>query len=314
MLAWRLYALYLERQPAAVAGGVAEELHVVARAAERGDVLAVLMVVVVGRTLVDGGHGDGCLQLVQLRGAHRVELLAAHQTVLRQGQQVVASHTVGVRLRVEIVRQLGRQQVVEPRGLVRALFAYQHQDHVVHHLLIDPRRHHAHQPLLQVLGKEHLLIDAALDAHRHRHAQDIVQAVPLRQVLQVVEEGVIVGHEVRLDQTVDVVGAHLLLLRHHAPYHVHRTVVDGLPVGGVMLVARWQPVLRTTPHHVIAQQHPVLNEVLDVLYRGRVFPPVGFSFLFLFFVHRQNRLCLQSYKIKGAKTSICATTFRCSAK
>ena len=38
----RVDAAHLERQPAAVARRVAEELHVVARAAKRGDVLTVL--------------------------------------------------------------------------------------------------------------------------------------------------------------------------------------------------------------------------------------------------------------------------------
>ena len=76
--------LNLERQPAAVARGVTEELHVVARPAERGDVLAVLVVVGVGRPFVDRWHGDRRLQLVQVAGRHRVQLLAAHQSVLRQ--------------------------------------------------------------------------------------------------------------------------------------------------------------------------------------------------------------------------------------
>ena len=102
VVAGRADMLHLEGQPTAVAGGIAEELHVVARAAERGDVLAVLMEVGVGGALVDGGHGDGGLQLVEFRGLHRVELLTAHQTVLGERQQVVAAHAVGVGFSVEI--------------------------------------------------------------------------------------------------------------------------------------------------------------------------------------------------------------------
>ncbi len=98
----------IERQPAAVTRLVAEELHVVARAAERGDMLSVLMEVGIGRPLVDRRHRHRSLQLVQLRRAHRVELLTADQPVLRQRQQVVAPHSVGVRLRVEVGLQLRR--------------------------------------------------------------------------------------------------------------------------------------------------------------------------------------------------------------
>lgn len=65
-------AFYLEGQPTAVARGVGQKMGVVARAAERGYVLAVLMIMGVGRSLVDAGHGDGCLELVQLGRTHGV--------------------------------------------------------------------------------------------------------------------------------------------------------------------------------------------------------------------------------------------------
>ena len=42
-----------------VTRGIGEKLRIVARAAERGDVLAVLVEVGVGSTLVDRGHGNG---------------------------------------------------------------------------------------------------------------------------------------------------------------------------------------------------------------------------------------------------------------
>lgn len=44
----------------------------VARAAERGNVLAVLMIMGVGCSLIDAGHGDGCLELVQFGRTHGV--------------------------------------------------------------------------------------------------------------------------------------------------------------------------------------------------------------------------------------------------
>ena len=82
MVSWGDDTFHLERKPTAVAGGVAEELGVVARAAERGNMLAVLMIVGVCRTFVDGGHGDGSLQLVEFGRAHGVQLLAADKLSL----------------------------------------------------------------------------------------------------------------------------------------------------------------------------------------------------------------------------------------
>ena len=108
MLAGRLDALNLEGQPAAVAGGVGEELQVIARATERCDVLAVLMVMGIGRSLIDGLHGDSRLQLVELRGSHRVELLAAHQPILRQGEEVVLTHAVRICLRIKVLPKIWR--------------------------------------------------------------------------------------------------------------------------------------------------------------------------------------------------------------
>ena len=149
VLAGRDYALDLEGEPTAVAGGVGQERHVVAGATERRYVLAMLMEMGIGRSLVDGGHGDGCLELVELCRTHGVELLTAHQAILGQRQQVVARHAVGVGLGVEILLQLGWQEVVEPGGLIRSLLTYEHQDDVVHHILGDPTCYHADKPLLE---------------------------------------------------------------------------------------------------------------------------------------------------------------------
>ncbi len=79
----------LERQPAAVAGVVGEELEVVARRAERGHVGQVYLVASVGGALVDverGGHG---LELVQFTALHGVDLLEIDEQVLRHGEEVV---------------------------------------------------------------------------------------------------------------------------------------------------------------------------------------------------------------------------------
>lgn len=66
MLTGRLDALHLERQPAAIARRIGEELNVVACGGKRGYMGAMLCVMGVGSTLVDGEHGDGSLQLIQL--------------------------------------------------------------------------------------------------------------------------------------------------------------------------------------------------------------------------------------------------------
>ena len=66
MLTGRQDALHLEGQPAAIARRVGEELNVVACGGKRGYMGPMLCEMGVGSTLVDGEHGDGCLQLVQL--------------------------------------------------------------------------------------------------------------------------------------------------------------------------------------------------------------------------------------------------------
>ena len=179
--------------------------------------LSVLMEVGIGRPLVDRRHRHRSLQLVQLRRAHRVELLTADQPVLRQRQQVVAPHAVGVRLRVEVGLQLRRQQIVEPGRLVTALFTDQHEDDVVNDTLVYPSCHHRHEPLLQEFVEEHLLLHAPSDGDGHRQFDDVVLPVPWRQVVEVVAEGVVFLYEVRLHHAVHVLRADGLHLRQLRP-------------------------------------------------------------------------------------------------
>ena len=193
MVSWRDDALHLEGKPAAVAGGVAEELGVVARAAERRYVLAVLMVMGVCRTLVDARHGDGCLQLVQLGRAHGVKLLAADEGVLSQGQDVVLRHTFGVGLGVEILLQRRWKEVVEPSGLVRSLFADEHEDDVVHHVVAEPRRHHADEPFPQVAVPQHLLLIAAFHMDGIRQITNVIVIFFEHESLELHESFVCLG-------------------------------------------------------------------------------------------------------------------------
>ena len=61
ILTRRQDAVHLERQPAAGTGTVVDEDAVVARAAERGEVLAVFRETLEGRTLVDGFLFTNCV-------------------------------------------------------------------------------------------------------------------------------------------------------------------------------------------------------------------------------------------------------------
>ena len=115
---------------------------------------SVLMEMGIGGTLVDARHGDCRLQLVEFRGAHGVQLLAAHQSVLCEGDQVVTPHAVGIGLDIEIAAQGRWQQVREPCRLVGALLADEYQDDVIDHGGVEPRRYHAHEPFFEVGGEE----------------------------------------------------------------------------------------------------------------------------------------------------------------
>lgn len=174
MVSWRDDTLHLERQPAAVAGRVAEKLGVVARSAERCYMFAVLMIMGVCCSLVDARHGDGCLQLVQLGRAHGVQLLTTDEGILRQGQDVVLRHAVGVGLGIEILLQRRWKEVVEPCGLVRSLLTDEHEDDVVDHIIGEPTRHHADKPFLQVAVPQHLLLIAALHTDGGGKLTDII--------------------------------------------------------------------------------------------------------------------------------------------
>ena len=289
----RLHRHDLEGQPAARPRRVRQELHVVARAAERRQVRAPLVVALVGGTLVDRRHGHGGLQLVQLTWGHGVQLLPAHQPVLRQHQQVVLRHQARIGLRVEVGLQLGRQQAREPRRLVRPLRAYEHQHDVVDHIRVHPRGHHAHEPLLQVLPEQYLLVGAAAHADRHGQGHDgiVLTGRPRRQRVQVLAEGVVARHVGRLDDALQVLLQQRLLLVHPFPQrvdvavgHVHVAVghpavlagKDGqqpLLVSAQLRAGGQPPYLRAVTHLVVAQCHTVVQHALDLVRRGILLLP-----------------------------------------
>ena len=157
VLSWGDDMLHLEGQPSAVASRVAEELGIIASATEGCDVLAVLMIMGVGGSLVDIRHGDDGFELVQLCRAHGIELFAADEGVLGEGEEVVLAHAVGIGLCVEVLFQLWGEEVVEPGGFEGALLAYQHEDDVVDGVVGEPTGYHRYEPLAEVVLPAELL-------------------------------------------------------------------------------------------------------------------------------------------------------------
>ena len=167
---------HLERQPAAVAGRVGQELDIIARAAKRSDMRMALLVAPVGRPLVDVGHGDHRLQLVQLGRPHAVELLETDQGEFGKRKEIVLIQAVAVRLRIEIAAQLGWQQEVEPGGFVKPLFADKDQDLMVHDRIVEQRGQYADKPFPEIVPKLRLV---AFDMHRIGQVADrVAHAVP----------------------------------------------------------------------------------------------------------------------------------------
>ena len=142
--------LYLKRQPATITRQVRQELLVIACTAERGDVRTHLLVAGVSGTLHHLRKRYGSLDLVHLLVRHADDFFQADESGFGHEQAVVLAHTAAVVLRHVIVAQLGRQEEVEPRGLVDALRTYQHQ-YLVVHTVAQEAGYHRHQPLFQTV-------------------------------------------------------------------------------------------------------------------------------------------------------------------
>ena len=149
MLVRTVYTLHFEGHPAPVSGGVGEEVQVVAGAAEAGQVRSYLLVVGVGRAFIDVLLGGERLELAQLAVVQFVQLFEAYDGEFREHQQVVLADIPAVAFQVEIPAQFGRQEVVQPSGLIDALPSQQDQDFVVHHFFVQERCHHGHEPFLE---------------------------------------------------------------------------------------------------------------------------------------------------------------------
>ncbi len=267
-------ALHLEREPAAVAGRVGEELDVVARAAERGDVAVAFLVAPVGGPFVDMQEGGHRLQLVQLGGTHVVDLLEADEGVFAEGEEVVLVEARAVGLRVEVAAQLRGQQAVQPGGLVDALRADEDQDLVVDDVVFEKGGEDAGEPLAEVVG-EPLVAVLPLDMHRCRQPSDMVGlAVPGGQRAEVFEEGVVGGRELGVEHVVDVARGRALA-----------RLVYSAPEGVAVAVGQLAELLLAGPFHfamlrdgVGAEEGFAGEEGFDLLDRGVVRSFRSFAF------------------------------------
>ena len=225
--------------------------------------LAVLRIAGIGSTVVQVAGGDERLQLVHLRRFHGVELLTADQSKLGQHQLVVLADGARVGLGVEVAAQLRRQQVAEPRRFVDALTAQQHQDGLVHLLVVYPPGHHAHQPFLQVPVEQFLLLLTTLDRHRQRqHPDGICLSVPLGQRPQIMVERIVGASILRVDDAVHGAVVHVEGLAHIVPQRILSYIVNRPPVGRVEIA-----ILHPAGHHITPQMDVVSQEPLDILVR-----------------------------------------------
>ena len=192
----------------------------------------------------------------------------------------VAAPTMGA---VRRVAQFRRQQVCKPGRLVTALLADEHEHGLVDLILVDPTGHHRHEPLAQVLVEAHLHVGAAAHRDRGREGEDMAQAVPRGQAIQVEPEGVVTGYEARLQHLLEVSPARLLDGIEGVLQRVLEPVVHRLPVGVDELrqftvrdegVTGWQAVFLAVLHRVVAQVDVVGQHLLDLRLRGIGLPPV----------------------------------------
>ena len=208
MLTGREDALYLVGQPATVTGRVAQKLGIVARAAEGVDMLALLGIMAVCRPFVGILHRYHSLQLVQFRRTHRVELFITDECILRKGDDIILRHAPGIRLRIEVLLQFRRQEIVEPGGFVGALSADEYQDDIVYGTFVYPSCYHRHEPFPEGFTEGH----HGVSLHLYRGSEFgnivLVAFLPGWEILQIIGEGIVGRAIVALDDIDHVALAH----------------------------------------------------------------------------------------------------------
>ena len=205
-----------ERQPAAVTREVCQELHVIGRSAQAGNVGAVLFIMRISHSLVHHLLGGHRLNLVQLRCPQFVYFLHADKDEFRQRKHIVFGNTVIVGLDVKIALQRRRQQLVEPGRLVAALRPDQYENLVVHRFPVKEGGNGGYEPFLEVTFEYGLL---ALYVHRGGKPPDMVgHTVPGFQPFEVVGKRIEQNSIFRVQYCTDVIDAHgFSLLAHTAP-------------------------------------------------------------------------------------------------
>ena len=221
-----------ERQPAAVAGVVGEELEVVARCAERGHVRQVHLVAPVGGTLVHverGGHG---LELVQFAALHGVDLLEVDEQVLGHGEEVVLREPLRVGLGGVVAPEDGRQEVLEERRLEASLPSDQDEDDVVHHLRVERGGDHPDEPAAETeVETRGVVVDGV--HHCGQVADRVRHAVPWPRLFEKLLQRVVAGREVGEQERAQVEKVRLQpVAAHGAPEGVLDRVVHGRPAVG----------------------------------------------------------------------------------
>lgn len=263
-------ARHLEDQPPAVAGIVGEEERVVAGGAEGGDVRQVHLVARVGRPLVDVERGGERLELVQLVGAHGVDLLVVDQQVFGDGEEVVFGQPLAVGLRRIVVAEAGGQQVLHEGGLVAPLPSDQDEDHLVDHPLVERAGQHTDEPPLEAVGEPFGLVVDGMD-HGGEPADVVGRPVPGGQLVEVVGERMEVGGEIAGEQRAhpEEVRVDPLVL-HGAPEGVLDGVVQPAPV-----VLLFETYLDVRGEQVAPDLEPLVDEALHLPDGGPSLGPVG---------------------------------------
>ena len=192
---------HLPHQPAAVSRGVGQEIRVVARATERSDVLAMLLVAGVCRPFADVLGSHHRLQLVEVGVLQFVDFFQANQGKFAQGEHIILREMLMVHLDMEIHLKDRRQQERKERTLEVPLFADEYQNLVVHGTVVQQGRHDAHEPFAEMRHKE---FGIALHMHGPCQLADVVHPVPFRQRTEVILKRMIQRHEFGLKHVADV--------------------------------------------------------------------------------------------------------------
>ena len=132
-LARTLNAFHL---PYEVATGLlfADDVDVVARAAERGVVEQLRAVAGIGTSQGDGGLGDDALEGAEVLAHGCLKLVETDESLAGTQLQEVLVVVVGGGVVGVILAQLGRQQVLEEGSLVESALAHEDEHHLVDHL------------------------------------------------------------------------------------------------------------------------------------------------------------------------------------